>query len=41
MTGGGYDEADKKTLPEDFVDPGTSLRFGGAYPVVARVAPRP
>lgn len=30
--GGGYDEADKKTLPEDFVDPGTSLRFGGVYP---------
>jgi len=30
--GGGYDESDKKTLPEDYVDPGTSLRFGEAVP---------
>lgn len=30
--GGGYDEVDKKTLPEDFVEPGSSLRFGEVFP---------
>jgi hypothetical protein len=30
--GGGYDEIDKKTLPEDVVDPGSSLRFGEVLP---------
>ncbi len=33
ITGGtGYDEADKKTLNEDFVNPGSSLRGGGVLP---------
>ncbi|MDP9182809.1 MAG: hypothetical protein M3P04_08565, partial [Actinomycetota bacterium] len=30
--GGGYDEVDKKILNEDYVNPGSSLRFGGVYP---------
>jgi hypothetical protein len=30
--GGGYDEVDKKTANEDFVDPGSSLRFGEVLP---------
>ena len=30
--GGGYDETDKKILNEDFVDPGSSLRFGEVLP---------
>jgi len=30
--GGGYDEVDKKTLPEDFVEPGDRLRFGAVLP---------
>jgi hypothetical protein len=30
--GGGYDEIDKKILNEDYVNPGSSLRFGEVFP---------
>ena len=39
--GGGYDEVDKKTLPEDYVDPGSSLRFGEVFPCDLGDSPGP
>lgn len=39
--GGGYDEVDKKTLPEDIVEPGSSLRFGEVFPCDLGESPGP